>query len=362
MLSRARAALLLAAAAAADNTVCYTDCCDTSCIEINRKFNFPATTSADHGFKFTTSATISKDVTSATWNMTMAYMGTKINLSPSSGSVCDGEQTIKIEAGTLGSTTIDFSNGGTQSCPMKAGSVLGVRGSSQASSDPPMGKFLTTTRSFDQDGALISCQITQVGGCAPAPPPPAPGTQLYGCVQNVCTAAAAGVPLQTCQAVCHHPAPTTSAAAPPDPYDVGCASHTDCASCLATQVPGPVAIPGLKQNCGWCFRTNSCHDNQALVGQKCELKCSAKRLPVFDGPQCPYNTCTPKYYTCDKATGKCAQTDTGSIIEICDAECAFVPPPAAAQYQCAGGQCVQSPTGIDLDTCQALCNPPAPTP
>jgi hypothetical protein len=148
----------------------------------------------------------------------------------------------------------------------------------------------------------------------------------------------------------------------PDPYDVGCAAHTDCASCLATQVDGPVPIPGLKQNCGWCFRTNSCHDNQALEGQKCELKCSAKRLPVFDGPQCPYNTCTPKYYTCDKATGKCTQTDTGSIVEICDAECAFVPPPAAAQYQCASGQCVQSATGIDLDTCQTLCNPQPPAP
>ena len=129
--------------------------------------------------------------------------------------------------------------------------------------------------------------------CAIAPPAPA---SLYQCVKGSCVESPTGIPLDTCRSLCN--APVAGPIAPPDPYDKGCQAKTDCQSCLQTQVPGPVPLPGIQQNCGWCFKTNECHDSQTLSHGHCALGCTAKRFPVFDGPQCPASTCNPQRYVC----------------------------------------------------------------
>ena len=49
----------------------------------------------------------------------------------------------------------------------------------------------------------LNCgDVTIKAGSAPAPPAPVPADK-YGCVNNACVAAPAGVPKETCAAVCH---------------------------------------------------------------------------------------------------------------------------------------------------------------
>jgi hypothetical protein len=133
-----------------------------TCILTNRKLDFPKTTNATHGMHSTVTGTLSKDLTDPTYTVTAKFMGVDVPVTPSTGSAC-AKATLDVSG--LSTVIIDFTNGGAQACPMKAGSTSVTPTDVLPSEDPPMGKFLTNVDVKNGDGTMISTLQTQVGGC-----------------------------------------------------------------------------------------------------------------------------------------------------------------------------------------------------